>query len=128
MFNAKWVAIIFGATFALVGLLGFIENPVVSGVGAFQTNWAHNLVHLITAAIFLAGVVKFPEQEKQVVLYAGYFYVLVAILGFVWPSDDLLGFIHINEADRWLHLGLAIAIVTGGFLSASPTARLSTGH
>lgn len=123
MFNAKWVAIVFGATFAVVGLLGFIDNPIVSVVGAFQTNWAHNLVHLLTAAIFLAGLLKFPGQEKQVVLYAGYFYVLVAILGFVWPSDDLLGFIHINQANRWLHLGLAVVIVAGGLMSISKPAE-----
>ena len=128
MLNAKSVAIIFGATFATVGLLGFIENPMVSGTGVFQTNWAHNAVHLLTAVLFLAGLAKFPGKEKQVVLYTGYFYVLVAILGFVWPGDDLLGFIHINEADRWLYLGLAAAIVTGGLLSTSQPADYKASY
>jgi hypothetical protein len=124
MFNAKLVAIIFGLTFVVVGLMGFVENPIASEYGFFQANWAHNLVHLITGAVFLLGVIKYPGQEKRFVLYSGYFYGLVALLGFVWPGDMLLGFIHINEPDRWLHLGLAIVIVAAGVLSAPAHARL----
>ncbi len=28
----------------------------------------------------------------------------------------MLGIVHINEADRWLHLGFAIAILGAGYL------------
>jgi len=128
MFNAKLVAIIFGLTFVVVGLMGFVENPIASESGFFQANWAHNLVHLITGAVFLLGVIKYPGQEKRFVLYSGYFYGLVALLGFVWPGDMLLGFIHINEPDRWLHLGLAIVIVAAGVLSTPVQARLKAEY
>ena len=128
MFNAKLVAIIFGLTFVVVGLMGFVENPIASEPGFFQANWAHNLVHLITGAVFLLGVIKYPGQEKRFVLYSGYFYGLVALLGFVWPGDMLLGFIHINEPDRWLHLGLAIVIVAAGVLSTPVQARLKAEY
>jgi uncharacterized membrane protein HdeD (DUF308 family) len=124
MFNAKLVAIIFGLTFVAAGLMGFVENPIASEYGFFQANWAHNLVHLITGAIFLLGAVNYHGQEKRFVLYSGYFYGLVALLGFVWPGDMLLGFIHINETDRWLHLGLAIVIVAAGVLSTPVQVRL----
>jgi hypothetical protein len=128
MFNAKLVAIIFGLTFVVVGFMGFVENPIASEYGFFQANWAHNLVHLITGAIFLLGAVNYPGQEKRFVLYSGYFYGLVALLGFVWPGDMLFGFIHINEPDRWLHLGLAIVIVAAGVLSTPVQARLKTEY
>ena len=128
MFNAKLIALIFGVTFIVIGLMGFVSNPIASEVGIFQTNWAHNLVHLVTGAIFLLGVVKFPGREKRFVLYSGYFYGLVAVLGFVWPGDMLLGFIHINEPDRWLHLALALVIVAAGFLSAPQQAQLKTTY
>jgi hypothetical protein len=124
MFNEKLVAILFGITFAAVGILGFVENPIASGVGFFQANRAHNLVHLLTAVILFAGIAKFHGHEKQVVLYTGYFYGLFAILGFVWPGDMLLGFIHINEADRWLHVLLALAIMVAGFLTNPQQAKL----
>jgi hypothetical protein len=116
MFNAKLIAIFFGVTFVTVGLMGFVPNPVAAEGGFFEANWAHNLVHLITGGIFLLGALKFQGQEKRFVLYSGYFYGLVAVLGFVWPGDMLLGFIHINEPDRWLHVLLALAIIAAGVL------------
>lgn len=128
MLNEKLIAVIFGVTFVVVGLMGFVANPIASEVGFFQANWAHNLVHLITGAIFMLCAVKFPGQEKRFVLYSGYFYGLVALLGFVWPGDMLLGFIHINEPDRWFHLALALAIVTAGILSALQQAQLKTTY
>jgi Domain of unknown function (DUF4383) len=129
MHNAKLIAVILGITFLVVGLMGFVANPIASEVGFFQTNWAHNLVHIVTGAIFLLGAVKFPGQEKRFVLYSGYFYGLVAVLGFVWPGDMLLWLIHINEADRWLHLALAMAIVAAGTLSAPQQVQLkATGN
>ena len=85
-------------------------------------------MHLVTGAIFLIGVIKFPGQEKRFVLYSGYFYGLVAVLGFVWPGDMLLWIIHINEPDRWLHLGLAIAIVAAGFVAKPRQAQLNTEY
>jgi hypothetical protein len=50
----------------------------------------------------------------------GLAYLGVAILGFLTPGDTLLGFIHINQADRWLHLGLAIMILAVGFAWLRP--------
>lgn len=123
MINAKLLATLFGITFVVVGLVGFVPNPIASDGGFFQANWAHNLVHIITGAIFLVGALKFPGEEKRFVLYSGYFYALVAVLGFVWPGDMLLGFIHINEPDRWLHVGLALAIIFSGLLCSPQQAK-----
>lgn len=108
--------------------MGFVSNPIASEVGIFQTNWAHNLVHLVTGTIFLIGIIKFPDQEKRFVLYSGYFYGLMAVLGFVWPGEMLLWIIHLNEADRWLHLGLAIAIVAAGFVAKPRQAQLKAEY
>ncbi len=46
-------ATILGVIFVAVGLLGFVPNPIVSDVGYFQVNAAHNFVHLITGALLL---------------------------------------------------------------------------
>ena len=48
-------------------------------------------------------------------------YFGVAILGFLTSGNTLLGLVHINEADRWLHLGLAIAMLLGVFIATSPS-------
>ena len=69
-------------------------------------------------------LLNYPGQEKRFVLYSGYFYGLVALLGFVWPGDMLLG----NGPERWLHVGLAMVIVAAGVLSTPAQARLKAEY
>ncbi|MCG8415535.1 MAG: DUF4383 domain-containing protein [Pseudomonadales bacterium] len=114
---SRKLAIVFGATFILVGLLGFIPNPIVHAEGIFVTNAMHNLVHLITGAAFFL-VMMFPGRESAVVMSIGAGYLSVALLGFIVTGDYLLGVIHINQADRWLHAALALGILLTGRLAA----------
>jgi len=109
MFYFRW-------TFVAVGILGFIPNPLVSPEGIFVVNVPHNFVHLLTGAAFIFGAVRFEGKEALVVTSIGIAYLAVAGLGFITSGNMLLGMVHINEADRWLHLGLAIAILLPGVL------------
>ncbi|WFL77728.1 DUF4383 domain-containing protein [Altererythrobacter arenosus] len=115
MIEAKILARVLGATFIGVGLLGFVPNPLVAPDGIFAVNTMHNLVHIVTGAGFLIGASM--GKSRATIIGIGIGYVAVAVLGFMTDSHLLLGMIHINEADRWLHAGLAIAILAGGFLS-----------
>ena len=85
--------------FVAVGILGFFPNPLVSPTGLFAVNTAHNLVHLISGAVLLAGA-----------------YALVAVLGLVMGGPMLLGLVAMNAADHWLHVALAVVILAAGFL------------
>ena len=118
--NIRNVCLIFGWTFVAVGILGFIPNPLVSADGFFVVNTPHNLVHLFTGAAFVLGAALFKDKESLVVSGIGIAYLAVAGLGFMTSGDMLLGMVHINEADRWLHLGLAIAILLPGILLRTP--------
>lgn len=123
MFNSRNIGIALGVIFVVVAALGFIPNPLVSPHGLFAVNIPHNLVHLFTGAGFLLGVSFFKGDEDLVIKVIGILYAAVAVLGFATSGDMLLGLVHINEADRWLHLGLAIAILAAGFVFRPPYAR-----
>lgn len=114
LINAKNACIAFAAAFIGAGLLGFIPNPLVAQDGLFAVNTLHNLVHVITGAAFLLGVFVLGKPQPTLRVIGG-LYVAVAALGFLTSGDMLLGLIHINEADRWLHVGLAGAILAAGF-------------
>ncbi len=116
MISAKTLANVFGATFILVGVLGFIPNPIVSPNGIFVVNAMHNMVHLLTGIAFLFGSVL--GRPRNTTLGLGAYYVLVVILGFYTKGDMLLGVIHINAADRWLHVALALFILAAGLIMA----------
>ena len=71
----------------------------------------HNLLHVAVGAIFIVGAlisVKAARRTLQSLSIAG---IALAILGFVAKNGLILGFIHVNEADKWLHAVLAIVIV-----------------
>jgi hypothetical protein len=102
-----------GATFILVGLVGFIPNPLVSSEGIFVTNAMHNLVHVATGGAFLA-VLLVPGKIRQGIIAIGIAYAVVAVLGFMTSGEYLLGLVHINQADRFLHVLLAAAILVAG--------------
>ncbi len=113
--NADLLAKIFGVVFLAVGLLGLVQNPLVSDTGFFRVNDVHNLVHMVTGALFIAGAfLKVPVRtiRGMAVLYAA-----IAIIGFAMPDSMLFGVLAMNAADRWLHAALAAGLLLVGFLT-----------
>ena len=45
----------------------------------------------------------------------GIVYAAVAVLGLIVGPGILLGLVHINSADNWLHVALAVVILAAGF-------------
>jgi len=113
--NPDLLAKIFGLAFVAVGIIGFFDNPIVSSSGVFLVNDAHNLLHIVTGVIFLAGA--FFQIPVLTIRTLAVVYTLVAIFGFAAPASMMFGEIAMNLADRWLHLVLAAALLLVGFLT-----------
>lgn len=120
----RLTAIILGAVLVLVGLLGFVNDPVL---GIFEVDAVHNVIHLLTGGVLLAAAfMNNGVHVRMVNITLGAVYLLVAILGFVAPS--LLGSImQYNAADNWLHLFLGVVLVGVGFADRRDVTRPSTG-
>lgn len=114
------IAWIFAAAFAGAGVLGFTSNPLVGAEGLFVTNAAHNLVHLVSGAAFAGAAFAGGRFVSRFMLTFGVVYLLVGVLGFALlggaAQGHLLGLVHINTADNFLHVGLGAAILTAGLL------------
>jgi len=110
------ISLLFGFMFVAVGFLGFTPNPLIGHEGFFAVNTAHNLIHILTGSIFLVGTFRYPNYSGRIIKIVGISYVAVSILGFLTPGNMMLGIVYINEADRWLHLVLAIVILVAGFI------------
>lgn len=106
----KW-AMVFGIVFVVIGLLGFIANPIVGREGIFQTNALHDLVHIISGIVMLVVAMKSDKAASSVLVVFGIVYLLVTILGFLGISLGL----NINPADNWLHLVLAVVFLVVGY-------------
>lgn len=124
MLSSKNITIAFGSVFVLVGVLGFIPNPLVSSEGFFEVNAMHNLVHLLTGTAFLFGGLLIKGKEDLTLKTVTIAYFGVALLGFLTSGNTLLGLVHINEADRWLHLGLAMSMLGAILIRTRPMPQI----
>jgi len=115
--NAKTAATVIGAVFVLVGILGFIPNPLVSNSAnaLFRVDTAHNLVHLVSGVALLAGAYTAIGASLMLKIF-GVIYAIVAVLGLLMGGPTLLGIMAVNAADHWLHVLLAAVILAAGFM------------
>ena len=112
--NAKTAALVLGFVFIIVGVLGYVPNPIVGPSGIFVTNQVHNLIHIASGIVLLIGAYSSLGSSLALKII-GVVYGLVAILGFLMQGDMMLGMVAMNAADRWLHVALAIVILYAGF-------------
>ena len=125
MSNSKKATISLGIVFSIVGLLGFIPNPLVHSTGIFVTNAMHNAVHILTGMVLLLAI-NYPGSESNFIRSVGFFYAAVSALGFITNNDYILEIILINEADRWLHVALAIAMLVVAKVTKSTDEKVLT--
>jgi hypothetical protein len=116
---AKTLAIVFGIIFVLVGLLGWVPNPLVGAGAIFDTNHAHDLVHLVFGIILLGAGLRMPAQSAMWLKILGIAYLLLAVLGFLLVPNggSLLGLVTTNVADHLLHIVLGVVLLVAGFVA-----------
>jgi len=114
----KKVALVFGVAFTLIGLLGFVPGVTTTDadghqllLGLFMVDAVHNVVHLLSGVAGLIGAAN-ERYAKLYLVGFGVIYALVTLIGFF--TSPVLGFLHVNTADNWLHLVLTIGLLGAG--------------
>jgi hypothetical protein len=135
-------ALVVGAAFLLVGILGFIPGVTTdygelqwagheSGaklLGVFVVSGLHNIVHL---AFGVAGLLlaRSFAGARGFLLGGGLIYLLLWIYGLVIDHHSAANFVPINTADNWLHLGLgAVMILLALTLAGRPVTTRGAGE
>jgi len=121
--TARTAALAIGIIFIVVGLLGFIDNPIVgsSEKAMFHADTVHNMVHIISGLLFVLVAMAAPASASTVMIIFGIVYLLIGILGITSIGEDgmakVLGFLHVNAADNYLHIALGIVIALAGMIT-----------
>jgi hypothetical protein len=129
------LALLVGATFLLVGILGFIPGITThsgdlsfaghgSGaklLGVFQVSILHNIVHLLFGVVGIM-LAKAPDTARTFLIGGGAVYLALWVLGVVGAAD----WIPSNTADNWLHFGLGLGMMGLGYIASRGTARAAT--
>jgi Domain of unknown function (DUF4383) len=121
-------ALLFGAVFLLVTILGFIPGITTNydqltnfdGVGAeifgiFGVNILENIVHLLYAIAGFAAAASFLASRNYFI-WGGAVYLVVWIYGLVIDLDSSANFLGVNQAANWLHFLLGVVMLGAGFL------------
>ena len=120
--TTKAASILIGIVFIAVGLLGFISNPIIgeTDTAIFHADTTHNAVHIVSGVLFLIIGFAAPGSAATFLKIFGIVYFFLGVLGMMNIGDDgmtqLLGFLHVNGADNYLHIGLGIIIFLAGLL------------
>ncbi|MFS0735146.1 DUF4383 domain-containing protein [Microbacterium sp. 1P10UB] len=130
----RLVAVIFGAVYVLVGLLGFAVTGGVGFIaskgglllGIFEVNPLHNIAHLLIGAALLIAGLSNARAAKGVNITIGAVYLLLGIVGFfIGSPDNALNILALNVPDHFLHLASAVVLLGVG-LSADKDVRTAT--
>lgn len=129
--NTKTAAVIIGIVFIVVGILGFTDNPIIgtSHDAVFHADSVHNSVHIVSGALFLLIAFAAPGYAAIALKVFGVVYFLLGLMGLINIGSSgmgqLLGFLHVNGPDNFLHIALGIVIFLAGML---PAIQRSTGR
>lgn len=131
----RWASLAFGIVFLLVGIAGFIpglttdvDEMEVAGhestselLGVFQVSVLHNVLHILLGLAGLAASRRWP-WARAYLLVGGVAYAALFVYGVLVDHDSDANFVPLNDADDWLHLALAVAMIGLG-IALAPRAR-----
>lgn len=109
-----------GAALVAAGVLGFIFGGDSFSTGGtvvgeefigLEVNGWHNVVHIATGALLLLASASAVAAATGALVF-GIAYAGVAAWGFI--DEPIANAVAINDADNWLHVGLAAAGIVVG--------------
>jgi len=124
----RLVAVVFGAVYVVVGLLGFVYTSGVdffatSGgliLGIFEVNPFHNIAHLLIGGALLFAGVKGVAPAKATNTTIGAAYLLLGVVGLFLVGSGL-NILALNAADNVLHFASAILLLGVGLMADKRT-------
>jgi 4-hydroxybenzoate polyprenyltransferase len=132
----RTAALLVGAVFLLVGVLGFIpgitthygdmsaagHDSMAKLLGIFQVSVLHNIVHLLFG---VAGLVmsRARDTARLFLIGGGIIYLVLWVYGLVIDKQSSANFVPVNTADNWLHLLLGLGMIALGVLLARGAPR-----
>jgi hypothetical protein len=113
----KPAAIIFGIFFLVAGIGGFFPALAPHGMlfGIFMVGPVHNSIHIASGAAALLCAFAGAGAARKYFQIFGVVYLLVALLGFVYGNEPLMGMVEHNKADIGLHIAIAAVALFLGF-------------
>ena len=132
---AQTLALVFGLTFLLAGIGGFIPGITENYdeltflgtdsdaelLGLFRVSILHNIVHMLFGVGILAA--RRHDWSKLYLIGGGIAYILVSAYGFAIDEQSDANFLPVNTADNFLHVALSLALLGAGLVALAAERR-----
>jgi hypothetical protein len=114
----KTGALLFGVIFIIIGVLGFVDNPLFNSDGVFYTNKSLSGFHIIAGIILFVAALLGNERARTVLIVFGFLFLLLGLIGLITiggtGSGQLLGIFRVNGADNILYIMLGVLVLLVG--------------
>jgi Domain of unknown function (DUF4383) len=116
------LGMIMGSLFLIGGILAFVPGVTKDGMyfGVFMVNTLHNVMHIVSGAIFLFASMLGAKPARVWFLLFGAIYAALAGIGFAVGDGLIFGLIMNSPFDSWGHTGLALIMLVIGFAIPKP--------
>ncbi len=134
--TVQGAALVVGAVFVLVGILGFVPGVTDYGDGMkaaghdsgamllhlFHVSTLHNIIHLLFGVVGLL-MSRTIAGARAFLVGGGLICLALWIYGLLIKPDSAANFIPVNTADNGLHFALGVGMVLLGALLSRTTVR-----
>lgn len=132
---AREVSVVFGITFLVVGLLGFVIPYFLNG----HWSYLHNVIFLVAGAMGIWFGVRSELAARRFAYIAGAFFTILGLLGYIGGlpgeasianpvRDDFMwnvipGVLELGSADHSIHLIAGVILLIGAAIKFKSRAR-----
>lgn len=117
MSGQKAIALILGILLVLIGIAGFIKNPLIGEQAFIKTTSLHNILYLIVGAFGIYTGIKGKGKKYNFII--GWIALIIGIIGFIPYIKDRLAAIAQSGATTGLHLAIGIIALLTYYTSSN---------
>lgn len=106
-----------GVVLIVVGVVGFVPNPLVGTTGLVATDNVHNIIHVLTGALALGLVYGMAADIGMAAILFGALYAAVFVITLISPTLFGIFSVAVNPIDHLIHIGVAVVSLALGYMA-----------
>ena len=106
-----------GAVLIVVGIVGFVPNPLVGTTGLVATDNVHNIIHVLTGVLALGLAYGMAADIGMAAILFGALYAAVFVITVISPTLFGVFSVAVNPIDHLIHIGVAVVSLALGYMA-----------
>ncbi len=122
--SGKTAAVALGAIFLIIGLLGFVPNPLLGHHALFEETTGLDWERVIMGSVLIGIGVWAPLRAILWLRILAALYALNVLITLV-ATKSLSSFVKIDTAGNWLHFGLGLLLIAAALVGRTNASSMT---